>query len=460
MHRIKRDIWKVAFVLVGLLFILVVMMWVTTSAAEASNSIAGLPTPTPTVRATPIEDATVTALNKEKLQKDIEKDQSGIDKDRSDIFWSWTAALTVFGGIITAFITAMRYFNDRQAEREKAAAEREKEAREALRLAIVGLGSENNDTKVGAVTSLRALLISGYERYYQQIFELAIANLRARRTESDQPEPLDAFKQALIALFKDSYPLARDTLKERYPKSRFNPRSLDATGIIFDNAYLVRADLRQAWMPFALLRNADLLEANLSNANLNGADLSGSDLSYANLTGADLSEANLRRANLRASNLNGAILLRANLAEAEISMSLLSGAFLREANLRGANLIDAKISNASFRRANFSEVNLSRSNLTNTDLTQTNIEEAQSLQGTDLSGVKGLTEEQLKACKAKGAIIDKDATTSSSQSTVSPPPPSQSNVAQASTVPPAQVNTPSPNTDGSSSTSSQPSTEP
>jgi hypothetical protein len=75
MHRIKRDILIVAFIIVSLLFILVVMVWIPTSAAEASNKNSGLPTSTPTVppastptiQPRPTEDATVTALQKEQL---------------------------------------------------------------------------------------------------------------------------------------------------------------------------------------------------------------------------------------------------------------------------------------------------------------------------------------------------------------------------------------------------------
>src|SRR2546430_1030866 len=135
--------WKAGIALPGVLLFLVLMVWVPMS-ANAYEGASGLATPV-TGTATPTEDATLTALNKEKLQKDIEKDQSGIAKDRSDIFWAWTAFATfisVIGGIITAFITAMRYFNDRRAEREKVVAERERQIQERFLLAVEGLRSE------------------------------------------------------------------------------------------------------------------------------------------------------------------------------------------------------------------------------------------------------------------------------------------------------------------------------
>jgi hypothetical protein len=78
---------------------------------------------------------------------------------------------------------------------------------------------------------------------------------------------------------------------------------------------------------------------------------------------------------------------------------------------------------------------------------------------TNLRGVKGLTREQLEACRAKAAIIDEDSTPSSSQATVSTTPPSPGNDAQALSGPPAQGSIPTPDTGGSSTTASQQGTE-
>jgi hypothetical protein len=58
----------------------------------------------------------------------------------------------------------------------------------------------------------------------------------------------------------------------------------------------------------ANLRDANLRGAILRDANLYNADLRGAILRDANLTGADLGGANLRRANLQGANLTGAYL--------------------------------------------------------------------------------------------------------------------------------------------------------
>jgi pentapeptide repeat protein len=139
----------------------------------------------------------------------------------------------------------------------------------------------------------------------------------------------------------------------------------------------------------AALSETDLSEAKLSRAALRGANLSGADLSRADLSRADLSEAALRGAKLWAADLSYADLSGANLWAADLSYADLSGA-----NLNGANL-----NNANLRYANLSKANLS---------------EVQSLDHTDLRGVKGLTKKQLEACKAKGIIIDEDSTTPTS----------------------------------------------
>jgi hypothetical protein len=98
--------------------------------------------------------------------------------------------------------------------------------------------------------------------------------------------------------------------------------------------------------------------------------------------------------------------------------------------------------------------------LIKTDLSGANLEEAGSLKNTDLRGVTGLKPEQLEACKARGAIIDGDATVSVTSAPVSIPTPDtwywRAYSTHGGTVP-AQVSTPPPDTGGSSTASSKPS---
>jgi Pentapeptide repeats (8 copies) len=327
------------------------------------------------VQATPTEDATVTALNKEKLEQEVEQ----LKKQNELNLFTWLQANTslllstlviVIGGLIGLW----RWLGDRRDEHEKRRqdqqSEQERRAEERFQAAVAGLIDEKEAAKISAAILLRTFLRPSYEQFYTQIFDLAVANLRLPRiaappADPTLPLPLTTLSQALIVVFKEAFPLARG-------QETKSPQSLDATGIQLDNAYLSRADLKQVWMPQALLRKANLREANLCKAILNGANLNG--------------------ANLIAADLNGAYLIAASLREADI----------RQANLIGTNLRGADLGGAS--------------------LSGTNLENTLSLNGTNLRGVKGLTKEQLETYKAKGAIIDEDTKSSSSQSSIPPPP--------------------------------------
>jgi hypothetical protein len=66
---------------------------------------------------------------------------------------------------------------------------------------------------------------------------------------------------------------------------------------------LFRADLTQAWLPRANMRNAYAVLANFQGTNLFWADLRGADLRGANLQGADLRGADFQGADLQGANL-------------------------------------------------------------------------------------------------------------------------------------------------------------
>src|SRR5262249_32303570 len=91
---------------------------------------------------------------------------------------------------------------------------------------------------------------------------------------------------------------------------------------------------------------------------------------------------------------------------ADLSGASLSKAVLSTADLSAANLEGADLSGASLSKADLSFANLSAANLEGADLSGANPEAARSLQNTRMYSVKGITEEQLSACQAKGATID------------------------------------------------------
>jgi uncharacterized protein YjbI with pentapeptide repeats len=448
MRWLKSDIWKVGIGIAGILLLLALMVWLPVPAVSAQERAPELATPgTGTVQATPTIDATVTELNKEKLAQEVQqlKNQNAPDP----LGWLQTNA-SIFLSTLVVVIGALFGFwqwgvgrrdaqnkelADRKAERERRdeeqqrwlkdqEAEREKRTEERFQAAVVGLGSKDVEARTGAAIMLRTFLQPGYEQFYQQSFDLAVAHLRLRHVDSKKPEPLDSLSQALITVFKESFSRTRRILEEQ--STQLDPQSLDASHIQLDNAFLIQSDLERVWMREALLR-----EARLYNAKLSGA--------------------HLRRADLREAYLNGADLTKANLTFANLSKARLRGVNLREADIRGADLSETELNGAELNGARFDRTNLSKA-----DLSETDLEDALSLKDTNLSGVAGLTKEQLEACKAKGAIIDEVPATSASQSTVSPSSPSPSNDVQSPSTPSAQRNTPTSDTDtgGNSATPS------
>lgn len=322
MRWFKKDLWKAAIAIAGIPLLLVLTMWIPLSAG-AREGASGLTAPvTIPLQATPTEDATVTALNKEKLVQEVQQLKNLNEPDSLD--WLRTNAaillstlVVVIGGLIGLF----RWFGDRRSERDKRAEER-------FQTAVTGLGDEKEGAKIGAAILLRTFLRPGYEQFYTQTFDLAVANLCPTRTPTPRevPLPLTTLRQALIMVFKEAFPRARS-------QNKGSPQSLDASYIQLDNAYLVGADLKQVWMPQAFLRKVDLSQANLSRANLDGADLS-----EVLLVSADLSQANLKDTKLGRALLNNAKLDRANLWGADLSQANLSQADLSQAKLRWTTL--------------------------------------------------------------------------------------------------------------------------
>jgi hypothetical protein len=92
---------------------------------------------------------------------------------------------------------------------------------------------------------------------------------------------------------------------------------------------------------------------------------------------------------MRGANLTGSILIEANFDHANLLHAKLVRANLEAAVLRGVNFLDGDLTDA---------------NLTNADLTSSNPEAASSLKNARLFGVRGLTDEQLQACVARGGI--------------------------------------------------------
>jgi uncharacterized protein YjbI with pentapeptide repeats len=391
-----------------------VLLFVCTALLATTSAHAQTPTPVATAQGTPTPNATMAALQEEKLRQEVQQLQRQNTRG-----WLWTNGSGLIASLLTAAVASfglVRYFMDRENEREKRKEEqdrywtdkhderekrkeeqeryladkhdeREKRAEEQTRYledkkdermrraeeqfqSIVGaMSSGNSSAQVGAAVTLRTFLRPGYEQFYAQIFDLAVSYLRI----GFQGPDARAVTSAMTSVFAESFAHARDYLSgqpasaaRREGNASSKMERLDARGVGLRDMYLQQADLDNIY-----LLGAYLTGANLAYARLNGAVLAG----------ADLIGANLRHAYLREAILHRAILERANLQEADLRSALLS-----EARLVGANLAEAILEEA--------------------DLNGTDFGGVVSLKQARMWNVKNLTPEQRAICEAKGANFD------------------------------------------------------
>ena len=176
--------------------------------------------------------------------------------------------------------------------------------------------------------------------------------------------------------------------------------NLDTTSMnkIRKQATVPGADLREADLSGADLHEMDLRSADLKGANLKGVNLSKAHLEGSILWGANVSEANLdgtffKSADMRWSDLNSSSLLKADLQEVDLTSAQLrktdlrgavmkwvdlTGSFLNEAKLDSADMFRAmlrrsQLTSASLVGTNLNLANLSEANLTDTNFTDANI---------------------------------------------------------------------------------------
>jgi Pentapeptide repeats (8 copies) len=332
---LKRVLWKASIAIAVMLLLLMAIAGLPVSAANTAKELAGFAGPgAVTVQVTPTEDATVTALNKEKLAQEVQqlKNQNAPDPYgwlRTNAAILISTLVVVIGGLIGLF----RWFGDRRSEREKRAEER-------FLTVVESLGSTNLTAQVGAAIMLRTFLRQGYEQFYSQVFDLAVVYLRLRHVDPDTPQPLDPLSQTLIPVFMESFPRARDYLKQ-------SPQFLDATSIQLDLVLMKEADLQHIWMPEAYLRDANIRGINLHKAELRGTNfidtsLHRANLSEANLFGAFFHKARLYKVNFREATLTWAIFTDADLTDADFTDADLNGAYFKGAKVTPEQLGKAK----------------------------------------------------------------------------------------------------------------------
>lgn len=338
------------------------------------------------------QDPAVAELQKEKLELEVEKLQIENANAERNVTTTrgWLnllyANVAVSVAIVLGFIGLFRYLRERREELLKREDERFEEV-------VKGLGDEQPEQRVSSAVLLPTFLRPGYKRFYRQVFNLAAGNLRTqtKETATSSPTPLI---QALVSVMRESYPLARDALKDqpKNDKNRYIGRFLNAAGVNLDRAFLDDADFRVAWLRGASFREAALRAANFTDAMLEESDCSAADLENAILCNAIVKETNFTEAALRGADLSsaradGAKFNRANLAEL----------FMEGGTIGGADFTGADLSGATFRDVVFSSAS--------PNTPPANPEAAAKLENASFEGIIGLTDEQITQCKQNGATV-------------------------------------------------------
>src|SRR6266702_444019 len=194
----RALVWRAGFSFLSIVILLLFMIWLLvlpeTAHGQASLRLQKISIPL---------DLTATAVAGATSEQELEKLRLG-----NNWFWSNASAListaisAVVAGIVAIF-GLIKWFGDRSAERERRReeqdrwldyrvaerekrkeeqdrwlvdqkVEREKRSEERFQLVIERLCGENPAAKVGAAIMLRTFLGPDYERFYGQVFDLAV----------------------------------------------------------------------------------------------------------------------------------------------------------------------------------------------------------------------------------------------------------------------------------------------
>ena len=129
-------------------------------------------------------------------------------------------------------------------------------------------------------------------------------------------------------------------------------------GIDLSGRSLRFADFSDAWLPGALLIEADLRGVNMESANVNGADFRRAKMNTGVFCSAKMNYARLAEAQMNGANLHRSELGVADLQWSEMNGSSLHRAIMKRANLYGAEINGADLSEADFSQAEMGEVSI------------------------------------------------------------------------------------------------------
>ena len=253
------------------------------------------------------------------------------------------------------------------------------------------LGSSSIDARIGAIYVLERIARESAADH-PAIVEILCSFVR-RRTAASRDE--DHEEPAAAACSPEDDIQAALTVIARREVSQdcryVNLSGANLTGAHLEDANLQSADLRRvilrdAHLHGADLRSARLFEADLSGAYLHGANMSGADLRWANMkhawaNGADFRRAIFWGADLQRADLHQADLRDADLSRKEVALVTPPGADYSMSHLKGPFPAGWQVSSHHFPAVKMNGAILLGA----------------MMEGANLQGVEGLTEEQLSS---------------------------------------------------------------
>jgi hypothetical protein len=328
-----------ATVLVGLAVVAAVVWWPWGLAVAGGVALAGgffvwVLVVMPRRLAPPVPDNVTLNDARTRLRNDL----------RSGPLQLLTALLTVLAVLVGAWLGFQQLTEDRDQARQDRQLTRQGQASERFTRAIDQLSSRRVETRIGGIYGLDQIAEQSPENT-GPVAEVLLAWLNGRPRPPTQPyaplrERAPDVQAALSVLTRQRY--------FSIVAFRLDLQGLDLKGADLPNANLFGALLRDADLTRSRLDGADLRDAHLSHADLDGAslrdvDLRGTKLHGAHLHHADLSGADLRDVDLDVTKIFGT---SADTSGPDLRGTILSGADLRGADLYGVDLSSAKLRGA------------------------------------------------------------------------------------------------------------------
>lgn len=232
-------------------------------------------------------------------------------------------------------------------------------------------------------------LITEQNQFFRQQIDQQQEQILAQQRLANQTTRNEAINRIYGAAFSDSPRVRAEAVRSLVAVERVLIDSGSNT-LPTDYINLHSADLTDAWLSNADLKNISFRKANLSGANLSSADLTGSVFRFAILEGTDV--------------------LSSNATNAQFAFVRGTGSTFDSTNLSNANLNQSDFSDSNFSGADFSNANVYKVNFSGADLSSIrNWETISSIEGTNLHNLAGSPDGFLEWALSNGAIANEGA---------------------------------------------------